>query len=154
MSSDGLRSWPLGWKSKRQGSTASSTCESEVISATTALKTDALPMLDLLESALGRTVHLQCREDNTQCIQAAETGYSKALGHLSRTERISLGVLHEVFVEQTAGSANIQYQETASHKGDMFTKRLDPGPFEEALKRINLLPPARAQGAPAQASKH
>jgi len=49
LSSDGLRSWPLGWKSKRQGSTASSTCESEVISAATALKGEALPMLDLLE---------------------------------------------------------------------------------------------------------
>ena len=106
-------------------------------------------MLELLEQALKRAVHLRCLEGNTQCIQAAETGYSKALGHLSRTERKNVGVLHEIFVEHSAGPANIQYQETASHKGDMFTKRLDPAPLEAALARINLLTPARATHAKA-----
>ena len=33
------------------------------------------------------------------------------------------------------------YQETSSHKGDMFTKRLDPSAFERALTLINLVRP-------------
>ena len=61
----GTRCWPLSWRSKRQSSTASSTCEAEVISAATALKAEALPMLDLLEQALGRQIKLLCLEDNT-----------------------------------------------------------------------------------------
>ena len=150
----GTRCWPLSWRSKRQGSTASSTCEAEVISAATALKAEALPMLDLLEQALGRQIKLLCLEDNTQCIAACNSGYSKALAHLARTERIAHGVLHEVFVEHISGPAEMRHEPTETHKGDMFTKRLDPAPFEEALKRINLTSPARAHSAPAQATKH
>ena len=74
-SADDKRCWPPAWKSKRQGSTASSTCEAEMISLATALKSEVLPMLELLEQALGRPVRLRCLEDNTQCIKAAETGY-------------------------------------------------------------------------------
>ena len=73
-SEDGRRCWPLSWRCKRQGSTASSTCEAEMISLATALKAEVLPMMELLEHALGRPVKLRCLEDNTQCLQAAETG--------------------------------------------------------------------------------
>ena len=41
-SEDGKRCWPLSWRSKRQGSTASSTCEAEMISLATALKAEVL----------------------------------------------------------------------------------------------------------------
>ena len=101
-SEDGKRCWPLSWRSKRQGSTASSTCEAEMISLATALKAEVLPMMELLEHALGRPIRLRCLEDNTQCLQAAETGYSVALKHLPRTERISAGVVHD-FVPRRTG---------------------------------------------------
>ena len=139
-SEDGTRCWPLSWRSKRQGSTASSTCEAEMISLATALKAEVLPMMELLEQSLGRPVQLRCLEDNTQCLQAAETGYSAVLRHLPRTERISVGVVHETFTEKSH-QHELLYQETASHKGDMFTKRLDPVAFERALTLINLVRP-------------
>ena len=135
-SADDKRCWPLAWKSKRQGSTASSTCEAEAISLATALKSEVLPMLGLFEQALGRPVRLRCLEDNTQCLQAAETSYSAALRHLPRTERISVGV-----VRDRKNRHELVYQETSSHKGDMFTKRLDPSAFERALTLINLVRP-------------
>ena len=97
-------------------------------------------MMDLLEQALGRPIRLVCLEDNTQCITAVENGYSPSLKHLPRTERISLGVSHETFVEKS-GQRELRYQETSSHKGDMFTKRLDPNAFERALTLINLVRP-------------
>ena len=99
-SADDKRCWPRAWKSKRQGSTASSTCEAEMISLARALKAEVLPMLELLEQALCRPVRLRCLEENTQCLQAAETGYSAALRHLPRTERISVDVIHETFSEK------------------------------------------------------
>eukprot|EP00972_Heterocapsa_arctica_P059558 8783674-Heterocapsa_arctica.AAC.1 len=45
-SADGARCWPLTWRSKRQGSTASSTCEAEYISMANGLKQEAIPMVD------------------------------------------------------------------------------------------------------------
>ena len=96
--------------------------------------------MDLLEHALGRPILLRCLEDNTQCITAVENGYSPSLKHLPRTERISLGVAHETFAEK-ADLHELRYLETASHKGDMFTKRLDPNAFERALLLNNLVRP-------------
>ena len=110
-----------------------------MISLATSLKAEALPMMGLLGQALCRPVRLRCLEDNTQCVQAAETGYSAALRHLPRTERISAGVIHETFSDKDLHE--LVYQETSSHKGDMFTKRLDPNAFECALTLINLVRP-------------
>ena len=44
-SADGERCWPTVWRSQRQGSTASSTCEAEYISMVPALKSEALLLL-------------------------------------------------------------------------------------------------------------
>eukprot|EP00972_Heterocapsa_arctica_P007754 1129150-Heterocapsa_arctica.AAC.1 len=63
----------------------------------TALKAEALPMVDLFSQARGRSVGLTCQGHNTQCIAAVRTGYSAALRHLARTERIALSVAHEQF---------------------------------------------------------
>ena len=135
-SADGSRSWPLAWRSKRQGSTATSTCEAEYIAMATSARAEAIPMQVLLERALGRRVSLVCLEDNTQCLGAVRTGYSAALRSLPRTERISLSVAHETFV-LTEGN-EIRYHPTDLHKGDVFTKRLEPTKFEEAVARLGL----------------
>ena len=136
VSADGLRIWPLAWRSKRQGSTSSSTPEAETISISTGLKSEGLPMQDLFSAALGRTVHLRCLEDNTTAISAARASYSPALRHLPRTERISVGVLYEAFVER--GDCTLQCQASGEHKGDMFTKRLDPATLEAAIERASI----------------
>ena len=107
VSGDGLRTWPLAWRSKRQGSTASSTPEAETISMATGLKGEGLPMQDLFSAALGRKVHLRCLEDNTTAISAARAGYSPTVRHLPRTERISVGVLYEAFIERD--DCSLQY---------------------------------------------
>jgi len=65
-SRDGERSWPLSWRSKRQGSTATSTCEAEYIAMSTSARAEAIPMQIFLEAALGRRVDLVCFEDNIQ----------------------------------------------------------------------------------------
>ena len=135
-SSCGMRAWPLSWKSKKQGSTASSTCEAEYISMASGAKQEAIPAQLFMESALGRTVGLRCLEDNTQCIAAVRNGYSAALRSLPRTERIALSVAHEVFVETPENA--LVYEETSLHRGDMFTKRLAAPAFEDALARIGM----------------
>ena len=43
-------------------STASSTCEAETISMATALKSEALPLIELFNEAMNRRVMLECRD--------------------------------------------------------------------------------------------
>ena len=148
-SADGKRCWPIACRSKRQGSTASSTYEAETISMATALKSEALPLLELFSEAMNRRVMLECREDNTQCISAVRTGYSAALRHLPRTERIAVGVVSETFASD---DCHIVYQESALHKGDVFTKRLSPAMFEPAIERLGLRRPT-ASGCARPASR-
>ena len=140
-SADGTRHWPLSWRSRKQGPTASSTCEAEYISLSTAMKLEGLPMQDLFSRALGREVTLEAREDNTQCIAAVKNGYSAALRHLPRTERIALSVCHELFIENE-GTYVLKYEPSEEHRGDIFTKKLSPMSFERAvemacLRRMN-----------------
>ena len=107
----------------------------------TALKSEALPLLGLFSEALGRTVTFECREDNTQCISAVKSGYSAALRHLLRTERISVGVVSETFATD---GCRIVCRESSLHKGDVFTKRLAPALFETAVERLGLRRPSES----------
>ena len=104
-------------------------------------------MLDLLSAALNREVHLDAREDNTQCIAAVRSGYSAALRHLPRTERIALSTCHEIFVED-AERHSLNYEVSENHKGDVFTKRLSPAAFERAIAMLGLrrMAPAGVEG--------
>ena len=47
-----------------------------------------------------------------------------------------MGVLYEILVE--SGDCTLQCQASGEHKGDMFTKRLDPATFEAAIERANI----------------
>ena len=122
---DDRRCWPLAWRSKWQGSTASSTCEAEMISLATALKAEVLPIMELLEQALCRPVWLRCLEKNTQSFQAAETRVTAPT-----PDGADLGWRANSFYKELHESV---YHESFSLKGDMFTKRLEPNAFERAL---------------------
>ena len=115
---------------------ASSTPKAETISMTTGLKGEGLPMQNLFCAALGRTVHLRCLEGNTTAISAARADYSPALRHLPRTEHLSVSVLYEVFVDRD--DCTLQCQASDEHKGDMFTKQLDPSNLEVAVVQANI----------------
>ena len=126
-SADDKKCWPLPWRSKRQSSTASSTCEIEITSFATSLKRG----ISYEGAPLGRHMRLRRLETNTQCLQTASSGYSAALRHLVRTERNSVGV-QNYFLDKDRDQ--LVYQKTSFHKGDMFSKRLDSNAFERALK--------------------
>ena len=102
----------------------------------TSARAGAISFYIFLQVALGRRVDLVCLEDNTQCLGAVKSGYSAALRSLPRTERISLSVAHETFM---LGPGNeIRHQPTDTHKGDVFTKRMEPSKLEAALDLLGL----------------
>ena len=92
------------------------------------LRTEALPVQDLMEQFLGQRLDVMCEVDNTQAITAAKKGYSKKLRALPRTHRVSLGVVHEC-VSDPRMQVGVEYCPTDVMKGDMFTKALLPGPI-------------------------
>ena len=80
-------------------------------------------------------------EDNAPSITIVRKGYSPALRYLSRIQRTSIGLLHEIFEEgllDEYGGAELVDAPTATHKGDQFTKELGPIEFERALELINM----------------
>ena len=114
-----MTSFPLSAKCAKQTVTSYSTPESELVAANMALRTMALPALDLWEALLGRVVRLKFREDNQSAKQIMTTGKNPTMKHMTRTHGISVSWLHEV-----CGHANIEllYQETASQRADILTK--------------------------------
>jgi hypothetical protein len=154
-------SFPVDWSSKRQGQVAFSTPEAELVSLDHALRTSGLPVKDLasamalnkgvresalpigilIESVKKKTVPicnqipLVVHEDNTAAIVIATKGKSNALRHLSKTHRILISWIAEVF---TNDLCNIQHVETNLQKGDGFTKPLERIKFLAMLEQIGI----------------
>ena len=97
VSADEERTWPLMWWSRKQTWVATSSAEAELQSLVTAVRREGIPMLSLFEHVLGRSVELQCMEDNQAVIAAIKKGYSAPMRHLRRTMRISIAALSELF---------------------------------------------------------
>ena len=113
--------FPLAWVSKRQTSTSRSTTESEVVSLAYSLYQEGLPALQLWEKLLGRTVTLRVLEDNQATILVIRKGYSPKLRHITRTHKVNLSGLSEVFRDD---SAELEYCKTDVQAADIFTKAL------------------------------
>ena len=82
--------------------------------------------------------------DNSARIVAITKGYSPSMRHLRRTQRISLGHLHDAFFEKEEqrgdhGKVNLKKANTIDHKGDMMTKELAPAQFNRALELIRVV---------------
>ena len=88
--------FPLWWSSKRQSATSRSTTEAEVIAMASAVFGEALPVLQLWQTVLERSVEMVIHEDNQATIQVVHQGYSSKLRHIARTHKVNLGSLREL----------------------------------------------------------
>ena len=84
---------------------------------------EGLPALQLWELLLGRSVVLRFLEDNQATILVVRKGYSPKLRHITRTHKINLSGLSEVFHND---SAELEYSKTDDQAADIFTKALPP----------------------------
>ena len=136
------RGFPLHWATNKQTGSALSTPDAETVSLRDCVKMEGLAIQSFWSLVLGRPVVFRCLEDNTTCIGAVEKGYSPAMRYLPRTQRTSLGFLHEVFCEMDSsevGPAILQYASSKKHKGDFFTKdSLSAEEFQNALISLRI----------------
>ena len=148
LSAESGRAFPIVWRGTRQSFTSSSSAESETVGASKGIRQEGIPVQALLERMLKRTVPLRCRIDNTQAILAITRGYSKRLRSLSRTHRVSLGVMHEL-VSDPELHVTVVYVNTTLQKADIFTKALTPAAFIKARELIGIRPCKVITGADA-----
>ena len=141
---------PLAWSSKRQRSTSTSTSEAEIVSISACLKDDALPIQILLSKGLGFPIRMEVMEDNNATLQILKKGYSPSLRHISRTQRVAIGFLHELSNPKSSNDddgddgdhnfGEIIYMRTptADQKGNCFTKVLPPKDFNSEMSRLGV----------------
>ncbi|MCP4901810.1 MAG: hypothetical protein GY906_33010, partial [bacterium] len=129
------------WGAKKQGCTAVHTAEAEVVSLATCARNALIPMQILLQRILREPLDCEVMEDNAAAIVAITKGYSPAMRHIPRTQRVSLGMLHEIFhdePEEGEGRIGLMNADTDEHRGDAFTKELDPQKFHAAIDMIRM----------------
>ena len=130
-------SWQITWGSVLQSTTGSATAETETVACSHTMRREAIPVQILFEHMLDIRLPVRMFVDNIQCLSAIAKGYSKKLRHIGRTQRVCLGLLNEI-VNNSEWKISCEHCETLKHKGDMFTKALAPGKFQNALNMINM----------------
>ena len=81
-------------------------------------------------------------EDNAATITAAMHGYSPSLRHLSRSQRVSLGFVHELVTQgetERDGQVELVKAATVDHRGDLMTKELELNKFNHALELVKVI---------------
>ncbi|MFM7980368.1 MAG: hypothetical protein ACKPKO_13730, partial [Candidatus Fonsibacter sp.] len=81
--------------------------------------TDGLPSLSLWQVLFPHQPPLLFHEDNQATIRVETTGKNPTMRYLSRTHRVSVAWLHEVFQMK---EINLVYEATARMCADIFTK--------------------------------
>ena len=134
--------FPLSWASNRQGRTAQSTAEAELVSFNDALRKQLLPLVTRVEALVGHEVRRLQLCDSTACLGVIRNGASVALDYVRKSQRISLAWLRDVVDEV---NINTEYVGTADNPSDIMTKHLSQPRFFELLptfgcscERLNL----------------
>ena len=92
----------------------------------------------LFEALVGKRLKINVKIDNTQALAAVKRGYSKKLRHLPRTQKVSIGVIHDILQDPEC-MTNATHCGTADMKADIFTKSLTAAPFVKAVNMIGMV---------------
>ena len=98
--------------------------------------TELLPALLLLQRLLGDRAP-KAVADNSAVVQAVMKGYSIKLRHLAPTPKLPLASLNEACTSW----CELVQTPTTEQVGDIFTKILQPNPFNVASLGLELFPP-------------
>jgi len=124
----------------KQTATSESTPEAELVAAAKGIRASGIPLLDLLEALLGRTVTMIAFEDNEATEAIIRNGYSPELRHMKRIHGVSIGRLNECYHGDNA-VATMKHADSASMKADIFTKPfIEPYKWLKAYTDIGVVP--------------
>ena len=130
--------FPISFQSKRQTAVSRSTTEAEAISLATAVFQDAVPTVDHLNEILGQEISLTCFQDNEATIAVVRNGWSIKLRHVTKTHKIDLSCLYDLFKDPLTFLVHCPTDQQAA---DVFTKNLETGKWDMALSMLRVGPP-------------
>ena len=114
--------FPISASSKRQPHVADSTPAAELSALHTLLKSVAIPFTDIANKILPN-VRGVIHEDNTTAIQAIKTGKNQTMRFLSRSNGVSVQMLHEnLNGKKDEVPYYVQYTDTQLMVADIHTK--------------------------------
>lgn len=120
---EGMRSHALlGWCVKQQTATGKSTGDCEVTAISDCISTNAESTRCCVEQVLGRPCWLVLRSDADAAIGAIHKGYSRKLSYLRRTQKVSIGYLHDFVGDEHTALVKVH---TDSNDADLLTKSLE-----------------------------
>ena len=129
--------FPLNAISKKQSCVSHSTPEAEIVAADLAIRTEGLPALQLWDMVFERSVKLKFQEDNQATIQILKAAKNPALRHLSRTHRVNISWLCEVFKDLK--EVELVYCKSDEQAADILTKAFtNPIKWQAALDLIGI----------------
>jgi hypothetical protein len=110
------------WASRHQPNTGKSTGDCECAAISECVSTSAEALRTLMEQLYSRETWCVVRSDADVAISAIMKGYSRKMSYLRRTQKVSLGFLHDYF-----GCENTQLEKVPGEKNDsdILTKGLD-----------------------------
>ena len=131
--------FPLNGVSKKQTCVSHSTPEAEIVAANAAVRLEGLPALQLWDTILDRKVHATLLEDNQATLQILKSGKNPALRHISRTHRVNMAWISDVF--RKCDQMGIKYCSTSEQAADIMTKGFtNPVVWDRAISLIGLRP--------------
>ena len=136
---EGPRSFALIlWCGKRQRAVSRSTTETEFVSLSTSLFTEAVPLLEICQQLITPEIVLNCYGDNQAVLAIIARGFSPKSRHLSKFHKINVASTCEAFNEP---DVNAEYIETPKRRADVLTKSLSVSAWDSALKLLHIMSP-------------
>ena len=126
----------VDWGSKRQGCTALSTGEAEVVALVDGVKRSGIPIWATSECTFGQKLKMTLRVDATACEGAARKGRSPAMRYIDKTQGIRLGWLADLLND--AEGTNLEKWPTSMNQADLLTKPLSVEVTELHIKQLGM----------------
>ena len=125
---EGTRTFALlDWGSRRQGGTAKSTPEAELLAIGDLITRSLAPVGEAISQAWGRQLFEAAETDNDAALADVRSGHSKKLAYVRHYQKLSIGLVHDYFDEDNREIGRVN---TDDNDSDMFTKPLDIEAFE------------------------
>ena len=125
---EGTRTFALlDWGSRRQGGTAKSTPEAELLAIGDLITRSLAPVGEAISQAWGRQLFEAAETDNDAALTDVLSGHSKKMAYVRHYQKLSIGLVHDYFDEENREIGRV---DTTDNDSDMFTKPLDVEAFE------------------------
>jgi hypothetical protein len=132
----------LEWYTRRQGATAKSSTEAEILATNDCATKTALPLLDFLQEVQ------ECDEEPSwEHATDSEAGRMTIAGqkaspltYMNRHQRINLGFLRDVFNGKEYPRRTLVRVDTKSNEADLFTKDIPVDAFQRHVATLGMVP--------------